>query len=410
MRALILTNEFPPHVYGGAGVHVDYLTRELRKLIEVEVRSFAGAPADEDGWRVRAYEASHAVDAADPMLKSLWATLSRDIGFVADPIRADVVHCHTWYTHLAGILARLAYSSPLVITVHSLEPLRPWKREQLGGGYDVSTWIERTALEMADAVIAVSGDTRQDVLRLFDVRPERVQVIHNGIDTTEYAPTSETTALERYGIDPHHPYVLFVGRVTRQKGIIHLVRAIPKLDPTIGVVLAAGQPDTPEIGAEMEEGVAEARRHHPNVTWIPEMLDLEAKVQLYSHAAVFCCPSVYEPFGIINLEAMACGCPVVASRVGGIPEVVVDGETGLLVPLELRTDEPMAPADAAAYEHALAEAINFLVADPARRSAMGEAGRVRAVEDFSWRAIADQTVELYRGLPGVEGGQQAPAR
>ena len=409
MRALILTNEFPPHVYGGAGVHVDYLTRELRKLIEVEVRSFAGAPADEDGWRVRAYEASHAVDAADPMLKSLWATLSRDIGFVADPIRADVVHCHTWYTHLAGILARLAYSSPLVITVHSLEPLRPWKREQLGGGYDVSTWIERTALEMADAVIAVSGDTRQDVLRLFDVRPERVQVIHNGIDTTEYAPTSETTALERYGIDPHHPYVLFVGRVTRQKGIINLVRAIPKLDPAIGVVLAAGQPDTPEIAAEMEAGVAEARRRHPNVTWIPEMLDLEAKVQLYSHAAVFCCPSVYEPFGIINLEAMASGCAVVASRVGGIPEVVVDGETGMLIPLELRTDEPMAPADAPAYEQALAEAINFLVADPARRSAMGEAGRQRAVEDFSWQAIAGQTVELYRGLPGVEGGQPAPA-
>jgi alpha-maltose-1-phosphate synthase len=402
MRALILTNEFPPHVYGGAGVHVDYLTRELRKLIEVVVRSFAGAPAEGDGWSVRAYEAAHAVEGADPKLKSLWGTLSRDIGFVVDPIRADFVHCHTWYTHLAGILARLAYGIPLVITVHSLEPLRPWKREQLGGGYDVSTWIERTALEMADAVIAVSGDTREDVLRLFDVRPERVQVIHNGIDTTEYAPTSETSALERHGIDPRRPYVLFVGRVTRQKGIIHLVRAIRHLDKEIGVVLAAGQPDTPEIAAEMETGVEEARRHHSNVTWIPEMLDLEAKVQLYSHAAVFCCPSVYEPFGIINLEAMACGCAVVASRVGGIPEVVVDGETGVLVPLELRTDEPMAPADAAAYEQALAEAINFLVADPARRSAMGEAGRHRAVEEFSWQAIAGQTVELYRGLPGVE--------
>jgi starch synthase len=410
MRALILTNEFPPHVYGGAGVHVDYLTRELRSLIEVEVRSFAGAPADEDGWRVRAYEPAHSLEGANAKLMSLWATLSRDIGFVADPVTADVVHCHTWYTHFAGILTKLAYGIPLVITVHSLEPLRPWKREQLGGGYDVSTWIERTALEMADAVIAVSGDTRQDVLRLFDVNPERVQVIHNGIDASEYAPTSETSALERFGIDPQRPYVLFVGRVTRQKGIIHLVRAIPGLDPATAVVLAAGQPDTPEIAAEMEAGVAEARRHHPNVTWIPEMLDLETKVQLYSHAAVFCCPSVYEPFGIINLEAMACGCAVVASRVGGIPEVVVDGETGVLVPLELRTDEPMAPMDAAAYERALAEAINFLVADPARRSAMGEAGRQRAVERFSWQAIAGQTVELYRARLRAAENPQEPGR
>ena len=398
MQVLILTNEYPPHVYGGAGVHVEYLTRELRKLIDVDIRTFAGAPHDEHGFRVRAYPAAQDAPAATAHLKSLWGTLSRDIGFVADPVNAQVVHCHTWYTHLAGILAKLAYGIPLVITVHSLEPLRPWKREQLGGGYDVSTWVERSALEMADAVIAVSSDTRRDVERLFEVDDKRIHVIHNGIDANEYAPTAETDALERLGIDPWQPYVLFVGRVTRQKGIIHLVRAIAHLDPSLAVVLAAGQPDTTEIGAEMETGVAAAREVHPTITWIPEMLDLRTKVQLYSHAAVFCCPSVYEPFGIINLEAMACGCPVVASAVGGIPEVVVDGETGVLVPLELRTDEPMSARDAAAFERGLADAINELVADPVRRSAMGEAGRMRAIERFSWSAIAAQTVELYRSL------------
>jgi glycogen synthase len=403
MRALILTNEFPPHVYGGAGVHVDYLTRELRKLIEVEVRSFAGDEAGSDGWRVRAFRAAHDLSSADEKLRGLWEALSRDIGFVADPVTADLVHCHTWYTHLAGILARLAYRIPLLITVHSLEPLRPWKREQLGGGYDVSTWVERTALEMADAVVAVSRETREDVLRLFDVRPDRVHVIHNGIDASEYRPVAATDALDRLGVDANQPYVLFVGRITRQKGIIHLVRAIRHLDPHTRVVLAAGQPDTPQIAAEMEAGVAAARADHPNLTWIPEMLDLATKVQLYSHAAVFCCPSVYEPFGIINLEAMACACPVVASRVGGIPEVVVDGETGILVPIELRTDEPMAPVDPAAYERALANAINDLVADPARRTAMGEAGRRRAVDRFSWASIAAQTADLYRSLVGVGG-------
>ena len=271
--------------------------------------------------------------------------LSRDITMLTDPVRADVVHAHTWYTHLAGVLAQKAYGIPLAVTVHSLEPLRPWKREQLGGGYDVSSWIERTAIESARAVIAVSNGTREDVLRLFDVPPERVHVIHNGIDAEYYRPDRETSFLEQRGIDPSVPYVLFVGRVTRQKGIVHLVRAIHHLAPGIGVVLCAGQPDTPEIAREMAAGVRAAQAERPNVVWIGEMVSREEVRQLYSHAAVFCCPSVYEPFGIINLEAAACETPVVASAVGGIPEVVVDGETGLLVPVELSLEDPMRPID-----------------------------------------------------------------
>jgi glycogen synthase len=392
MRALILTNEYPPHVYGGAGVHVAELTRALRARIEVEVRSF-GADGEPG---VRAFPPAHDLADTDPRLRGALAALSRDVGMAAAPVDADVVHAHTWYTHLAGVLVKLAYGVPLAVTVHSLEPLRPWKREQLGGGYEISTWVEKTALEMADAVVAVSRETREDVLRLFDVPPERVHVIHNGIDADFYHPDPRTDALARYGIGDAQPYLLFVGRITRQKGIVHLVRAIRHLDPRIGVVLCAGQPDTPEIGHEMEEAVAEARRHRPNVVWIPEMVPREELRQLYSHAALFVCPSVYEPFGLINLEAMACATPVVASAVGGIPEVVVDGETGVLVPLELA--RPMEPADPDRFEHDLAEAVNRLMAEPELRDRMGEAGRRRAVADFSWEAIAERTVELYGSL------------
>jgi glycogen synthase len=332
------------------------------------------------------------------------AALSRDIGMVADPVTADVVHVHTWYTHLAGLLVQLAYGIPLVLTVHSLEPLRPWKREQLGGGYDISSWIERTAIETADAVVAVSQGTRADVVRLFNVEPARIHVIHNGIDPDFYHPDPATDALERHGVDPEVPYVLFVGRITRQKGIIHLVRAIRHLDPGIGVVLCAGQPDTPEIGREMEEGVRIAQAERDNVVWIGEMVSREEARQLYSHAAVFCCPSVYEPFGIINLEAAACETPVVASAVGGIPEVVVDGETGLLVPVELSPDDPMSPVDPDRFERNLAGAINALMADSPAREVMGRAGRRRAVEHFSWGAIARQTADLYRSVVELRGG------
>ena len=398
MRALILTNEFPPSIYGGAGVHVGELTRHLHSLIELDVRTFGDHADDEPGWRVRGYPPAHDLTAADDRLRPMLAALSRDLAMLSDPVDADVVHAHTWYTHLAGVLARLAYGVPLVLTAHSLEPLRPWKREQLGGGYEVSSWIERTALQSADAVVAVSRETREDILRLFDLPPERVHVIHNGIDSDFYHPDPALTALERHGIDPSVPYVLFVGRITRQKGIVHLVRAIRHLDPGIGVVLCAGQPDTPQIAAEMERGVGEAQAERPNVVWIGEMVSREEARQLYSHAAVFCCPSVYEPFGIINLEAAACETPVVASAVGGIPEVVVDGETGLLVPVELRPEDPMSPIDPDRFELNLAGAINALMADAATREVMGRAARRRAVERFSWMRIAEETVDLYRSL------------
>jgi glycogen synthase len=398
VRALILTNEFPPDIYGGAGVHVAELTRHLRDLVEVDIRTF-GSQADDAGpWRVRGYPPAHDLEAADPKLRPMLAALSRDIAMVADPVDAQVVHAHTWYTHFAGLLVRLAYGIPLALTVHSLEPLRPWKREQLGGGYDVSSWVERTALETADAVVAVSQETRADVLRHFAVDPARIHVIHNGIDAEFYHPDPGTDALERHGIAADVPYVLFVGRITRQKGIVHLVRAIKHLDPGIGVVLCAGQPDTPEIGREMADGVRAAQAERPNVVWIGEMLAREEVRQLYSHAAVFCCPSVYEPFGIINLEAAACETPVVASAVGGIPEVVVDGETGLLVPVELSPDDPMSPVDPDRFERNLAGAINALMSDAPSREVMGRAARRRAVDHFSWATIAARTADLYRSL------------
>jgi alpha-maltose-1-phosphate synthase len=399
-RALILTNEYPPSVYGGAGIHVGELTRELRERISLDIRTFGDHDERDGRLRVRGYPPEHDLAGSDARMRGAWGALSRDLAMAIDPVDANVVHCHTWYVHMAGLLVRAAYGIPLVVTVHSLEPLRPWKREQLGGGYDLSTWVERTALQTADAVIAVSQGTRDDVLRHFDVAADRVHVIHNGIDASFFAPDPATDALERYGIDASRPYVLFVGRITRQKGIVHLVHALRHLDPEIGVVLCAGQPDTPEIAREMEEGVAEARAHRSDLVWIPEMVSRTDVRQLYSHAALFVCPSVYEPFGIINLEAMACETAVVASAVGGIPEVVVDGETGVLVPLELSSDDPMSPADPERYVRDLADAVNRVMADPEGRRRMGLAGRQRAVERFSWAAIADETVDLYASLSG----------
>jgi glycogen synthase len=398
MKSLLLTNEYPPHIYGGAGVHVDYLSRELAKLMEVEIRCFGEQREDLANLTVRGFgTGTPSMECPKPLQSPIGAS-RRCVDFNGAGITADLVHCHTWYTHLGGIMAKLNYGIPLVVTVHSLEPLRPWKREQLGGGYDFSLWVEKTALEMADAVIAVSEETKRDILSLFDVREQRISVIHNGIDLREYKPTCDDGVLRALGIDPSRPYVLFVGRITRQKGIIHLVRAIRHLNPGFQVVLCAGAPDTPEIAAEMQQAVAAAREHHGEIIWIEKMVSRPEAIALYSGAGVFVCPSIYEPFGIINLEAMACGTPVVASAVGGIKEVVVDGETGYLVPLKQMNESPFEATEPEIFAADLAAKVNLLMADPTMARRMGEAGRRRAEEMFGWDAIARKTEGLYRRL------------
>jgi starch synthase len=398
LKVLFLTNEYPPHVYGGAGVHVGYLSRELAKAMPVEVRCFGDQRIEDGNLKVTGFELDTGGFTCPEPLKSAFGAVRRCTDFNTTNIDADIVHCHTWYSHFGGILAKKNYGIPLVITVHSLEPLRPWKREQLGGGYDFSLWLERTALEMADAIIAVSGETKRDIERLFDVDPARVHVIHNGVDPEEYRKVSSTEALTRHGIDPDKPYVLFVGRITRQKGIIYLVRAIPYMDPDFQIVLCAGAPDTPEIAEEMKDAVESATRKRSDVIWIEEMVDRNAVIELYSHAAVFCCPSIYEPFGIINLEAMACETAVVASAVGGIKEVVVDGETGFLVPLEQMKESPFEPLDPEKFSRDLAAKINELMKDRHLQEKFGKAGRKRAEERFSWSAIARKTKALYETL------------
>ena len=374
MRIGLLTREWPPQVYGGAGVHVEYLARELARLAEVEVHAFGGADAT-------VHEPDPELSQANPALQ----VLSVDLRMAAAVGRCDVLHSHTWYADLAGHVGGLLHGRPHVVTTHSLEPHRPWKAEQLGGGYALSSWAERTAIEGADAVIAVSQGMRADVLGAYPaVDPGRVHVVHNGIDAQEYAAVEAVDVLQRHGVDPGLPYAIFVGRITRQKGVEHLLRAAR--DWPGQLVLCAGAPDTPEIGASVTALVEQLQAARPGVVWISDMLPRPDVVQLLSHATVFVCPSVYEPLGIVNLEAMACGTAVVASRVGGIPEVVVDGETGLLVELD---DQ---------FEAHLAAAVSGLLDDPARAAAMGTAGRARAVEHFGWDAIARRTLEVYQGV------------
>jgi starch synthase len=396
----ILTREFPPEVYGGAGVHVQYLARELARHVDVAVHCF-GQPRPSP-LVARAYRAWTALEGGRPEDAAL-AVLSVDLAMAGALDGLDVVHSHTWYANFAGHLAKLLWGVPHVCTTHSLEPLRPWKAEQLGGGYALSSFAERTALEAADAVIAVSEGMRRDLLSVYPhVDPVRVEVIHNGIDPEEYRPVRDAGALARMGIDAERPFVLFVGRLTRQKGLPHLLRAAPLLDRRAQLVLVAAAPDTPEVAAEVGTLLGEARAAGADATWIERLLPRPDLVAVMSQAAVFVCPSLYEPFGLVNLEAMACETAVVASAVGGIPEVVADAETGFLVPCDplAVAEEPRA---ARAFEVALAERINALIGDPGLARRMGQAGRRRVLEQFTWERVAERTAELYRSVAAAPG-------
>ena len=391
MRVALLTREYPPEVYGGAGVHVEYLGRELAELVDLEVHCWGAERSDP---AVHAYGAWDALAGKAPHRAALQA-VSVDLLMAAGVEGAELAHSHTWYAQFAGHLAKLIYGIPHVATVHSLEPMRPWKAEQLGGGYALSSFCEKTALEGADALVAVSQGSKVDILDCYPAIDEsRVEVIYNGIDTDEYTPDPGTDVLERLGIDPSRPMVVFVGRITRQKGVAHLIRAAADFDPAAQLVLCAGAPDTPEIAAEVAAGVERLKASRDGVFWILEMLPKPDVIQLLSHATVFACPSIYEPLGIVNLEAMACEAAVVATATGGIVEVVVDGETGLLVPFE-NAPGSIDPVDPEAFAAAIAERVNALIGDPATAERMGKAGRVRAMEHFAWRAIAEQTLALY---------------
>ncbi|MDP9022662.1 MAG: glycogen synthase [Actinomycetota bacterium] len=396
MKTAIVTREYPPEVYGGAGVHVEHLATALAEHVDVAVHCFG--PARSDPLVAAAYQPWEALAGGARHLAAL-RTMSVDLVMAAGVAGADLVHTHTWYANLAGHLAKLLYEVPHVATVHSLEPLRPWKAEQLGGGYAVSSFCERTGLEDADAVIAVSDGMRADVLACYpQIPPDRIHVIHNGVDPDVYRPEPDRGVLRRLGVDPDQPSVVFVGRITRQKGLPHLLRAVELLERPAQLVLLAGEPDTPEIAADVRARVDRLRAARGGVVWEEAMLPRADVVAVLSHATVFVCPSVYEPFGLVNLEAMACGAPVVATATGGIPEIVVDGETGLLVPFE--SGDASEPADAERFARDLATRIDELLADPSRAAGMGRAGRRRVLDRFTWDVVAERTADLYQRLTG----------
>jgi len=399
MRVLLLTNEYPPHVYGGAGVHVQHMAKELSRLCEVEVFCFGEQKESQPGLQVEGIPLPVPFAPAQPAHAGAYNALLRDLQMSAKAREPQVVHCHTWYTHFGGVLVRQTHGIPLVLTTHSLEPSRPWKAEQLGeGGYRLSCWIERTAYREADGVVAVSKEMARDVQSLYGVGPSRVRVIHNGVSPDEFPADPRPEVLSRLGIDPSRPYVLFVARITRQKGIRHFLAAAALLDPGVQVVLCAASPDTVEQEREVEAAVARLQASRGHVVWVRDAVPVSDLPSIYAGASVFCCPSIYEPFGITNLEAMSAGTPVVATRTGGIPEIVVEGETGYLVPLEPISVSDPETRDPEGFAHGLADAMNRILRDPALGKALGAASRRRVEERFSWASIAAQTLDFYRDL------------
>ncbi len=396
MKIALFSNEFPPNIYGGAGVHIDFLSQELARLGQVEVRCFGNQSEQTDAMHVLGIQSSlnKMEDDSNPHLK-MFHNLSRNVEMAQHTLEADVIHCHTWYTHLAGIFSRELLQVPLILTTHSLETHRPWKVEQLGNGYFLSRWIEHHAYNTADGVIAVSQQMKTDVVEAYGINPEKVTVIHNGIDPEFYKPTIDTDLLHQYGIDPDIPFVLFVGRITRQKGISQLIAAAHYFNADCQIVLCAGAPDTPEIAQETEELIAELQSKRSGVILISEMLPREKIKVLYSHARVFACPSLYEPFGIINLEAMSCETPVVGSAVGGIPEIIIEGETGYLIELESVSRTDFNPKNPVEFQKSFAAKINRLLDDENLANQMGKAGRQRVLNIFSWESIAKTTYAYY---------------
>ncbi len=403
MKIAILTNEYPPNVYGGAGVHVEYLTKELLKIDngkhQVKVICFGNQDINENKLSVKGVSNEFKIDTKKKKHEKFLETMINNVitaGILDD---VDIVHCHTWYTHFAGLLSKQLLDIPLVLTTHSLEPHRPWKVEQLGKAYNASSWIEKTAYENADGIIAVSSAMKKDVSELYNIEKDKVEVIYNGIDLEQYKPEIDKNILTKYDIDPNTPFVLFVGRITRQKGIVHLVNSIKYINEDVQIVLCAGMPDTKEIEIEMKNAVDLAKEETKNnIIWIPEMLPKPDIIKLYSMATVFVCPSVYEPFGIINLEAMACKTPVIASEVGGIPEIIIHGKTGLMVPIEFSKTDEFSLENPIKFEKDFAKAIDNLLKSPEKIKEMGENSRKRVEDIFSWKSIAEKTIRFYEGL------------